>query len=306
MFDFVMGQTHGDVHKVLDRHTGEYPLHVAARLGHMRAAQELVKKQNKVNLDQTNRKTGDTPLHVAIDFNHTDIAKVLLKNHANVNARNKHGKSPLHIATERCNLEIVHRLLEHKAVPHLADEDGNTPLRNAAMYCTPEKGRSVNPVVDALLAAGAKINDGKLMYKIADAGHLRAVEMLLAKGADANEPGDYGITPLYVAAFRAHKSKDPKTKQTYLSIVGALLKSKADAQKAAEYTYAVPDVIDLIHKKAEEVRHSRSKRRRTQSSPSSSSSDGMKDMEQMFRTLQTKDSKKTPDAKRAKLTVRRV
>jgi ankyrin repeat protein len=48
-----------------------------------------------------------------------------------------------------------------------------------------------------LIEAGAEVNDGESVFHAAERFHEDALDLLLAHGADLNEKGDWGNTPLY-------------------------------------------------------------------------------------------------------------
>ena len=57
--------------------------------------------------------------------------------------------------------------------------------------------REAPRIARALLEAGARPNDGESLYHAAQHFHLASLELLLEYGADPNETGDWGNTPLY-------------------------------------------------------------------------------------------------------------
>ena len=156
------------------------------------------------------------------------IVAVLLAAGADVNARST--TTPLHQAAFAEDLESVTMLLEAGAGIHAMDSDGKTPLLAAADY-----GGFRNPeILEALVEAGADVNDrdqvGRtvlehalrspadrvievvrrlldlgadgsvpgLLWEAARGDNPELIAILLAAGADVNDPGQ---SPLHGAAY---------------------------------------------------------------------------------------------------------
>lgn len=106
------------------------------------------------------------PIHFAAKFGHLDIAKVLIENGAEVdkqyNEYNSDGRTPLHFAAERRDLPLVKYLVSEGADVNVTDRAGNVPL-NVAMGdiadIHPDVARcaSTKAVIDFLIFAGADI-----------------------------------------------------------------------------------------------------------------------------------------------------
>jgi ankyrin repeat protein len=291
-FDPILDEVNVDAYKVLIRSRGEYPLHVAVRLGHEKAIRALLKKNPSI-INEKVSKSGDTALHMAALYNNTIIAQLLLEKKADPNTVNKNmmgegRKTPLHIATENYNLAIVDKLIKHGADVNRTDSMGKTPLYNSLINYRPKKNTRINPIFNKLVEAGADINIGTLVYDMADDGNLDAVNTLIAKGANLNIPGPYYVMPLYAAARR-----------NYVPIVEALLKAGADVKEVMEYQNARPEVLELIVQIVTNMRLSRSKRKMSRSS--SSHDNEMKDLESLFGNLSTKRSPSPTLTKRRKI-----
>jgi ankyrin repeat protein len=175
----------------------------------------------------------------AVEQRQTATVRVLLQQGASV-AASMDGEPALWLATRRNNLEMALLLLEHGANPDGANPNGehvtdsSTPLANAAGFnnlalvkALLQKGAKVerketnSPLLYAthpdvlafLLDHGANIHArylyGKrtgatllnhLVSEYSEKDSLKAIQLLLARGADVNEQDDYGRTPLMYAA----------------------------------------------------------------------------------------------------------
>ena len=86
-----------------------------------------------VNVNQTNP-TEETPLMLAAMLGHLRIAEQLIARGADVN---KPGWTPLHYAATGGQIEMIRLLLEHHAYIDAESPNGTTPLMMAAYYGTP-------------------------------------------------------------------------------------------------------------------------------------------------------------------------
>jgi ankyrin repeat protein len=89
-------------------------------------------------------------------------------------------------------LDAARVLLGRGADPNTREETFGVP----ALYAVTGQ-RSVLPVARVLLAAGANPTDGESLHHAAERDHEDALELLLAAGADLNDRGTWGNTPLY-------------------------------------------------------------------------------------------------------------
>lgn len=160
---------------------------------------------------------GETALHIAIKKDYVSLVAMLLANGANAMATNGFGQTPLaYAATHYASLPL---LINAGANPNAADKNGRTPLIEAA------QAGSVK-AVDLLLVFKAdpnrQDNNGQTaLYHVIDSSPetVRAIkiQMLVAAGADPNVADNTGCTPLRYAAGRPS-----------LPMVEALLAAKAN------------------------------------------------------------------------------
>ncbi|GMG99152.1 hypothetical protein Nepgr_000992 [Nepenthes gracilis] len=115
------------------------PLHVVAKLGHVRFATEILNRKPELAEELDSRKS--SPLHLASGKGHLEIVKsLLLVSPEMCLARDIDGRNPLHIAT----VKGQHRVLDEmvRTVPRAARERvslaGDTVLHLCVKYKRPE------------------------------------------------------------------------------------------------------------------------------------------------------------------------
>ncbi|HEY0255183.1 MAG TPA: ankyrin repeat domain-containing protein, partial [Kofleriaceae bacterium] len=156
---------------------------------------------------------GATALHWAVDD--PDKVRVLLDAGANPNARDSTDATPLARAAERDgNTDTIAMMLAHGADPKLV---GDRLGGDAA-------------TLPALIAGGAPTKHALIYAAIA--GHVDAVEVLLARHVDPNTTGNLGMTALMWAA-----------EQGYTDVVEALLAGGANPNIVASFNRSTA----LIH-----------------------------------------------------------
>ncbi|MBK5291893.1 MAG: ankyrin repeat domain-containing protein [Acidobacteriia bacterium] len=195
--------------------------------------------------------SGLTALHLSTG----DIRKVrlLLEKGAGINDRTPHGKTALLVAASRAGAsDTVKLLLDKGSDPGARDKAGATGLILASesgdvgvMELFLAKGSNVDDrpgstfnqvrfgtATEARPQAGNARRGGQsALMAAASGGHLAAVELLLARGADAKVRSGGGFTVLHMAAMRHN-----------LAIVKALLAKGAEAN-AQEFRGLTPLMI---------------------------------------------------------------
>src|SRR5688500_10577644 len=172
----------------------------------------------------------NTALMHAASEDHFDIAKLLLANGAEVNAQTEDGTA-LMKAVRRGNPEMVKLLIEHGADLNAKHRSGNTPLIMSADPSFVEmnaKAGGPQPVqaseiMRLLLAKGANPNDVGQYGRTAlmQASSAAKVQLLLSRGAQVNAKDDEGTTALTRAVDRGD-----------VAIAEALLKAGAEGLNA--------------------------------------------------------------------------
>ncbi|XP_051960222.1 poly [ADP-ribose] polymerase tankyrase-1-like isoform X3 [Xyrauchen texanus] len=199
------------------------PLHLAAGYNRVRIVQLLLQHGADVHAKD---KGGLVPLHNACSYGHYEVTELLLKHGACVNAMDLWQFTPLHEAASKNRVEVCSLLLSHGADPTLVNCHGKSAVDMAP---TPElkerltyefKGHSL---LQAAREADMTKVKKTLALEIINFKHpqtqetalhcavasphpkrKQVTEMLLRKGANVNEKNKDFMTPLHVAAERAH------------------------------------------------------------------------------------------------------
>ncbi|XP_065142846.1 poly [ADP-ribose] polymerase tankyrase-1 isoform X3 [Paramisgurnus dabryanus] len=199
------------------------PLHLAAGYNRVRIVQLLLQHGADVHAKD---KGGLVPLHNACSYGHYEVTELLLKHGACVNAMDLWQFTPLHEAASKNRVEVCSLLLSHGADPTLVNCHGKSAVDMAP---TPElkerltyefKGHSL---LQAAREADMTKVKKTLALEIINFKHpqthetalhcvvasphpkrKQVAELLLRKGANVNEKNKDFMTPLHVAAERAH------------------------------------------------------------------------------------------------------
>ncbi|XP_005398419.1 PREDICTED: tankyrase-1 [Chinchilla lanigera] len=199
------------------------PLHLAAGYNRVRIVQLLLQHGADVHAKD---KGGLVPLHNACSYGHYEVTELLLKHGACVNAMDLWQFTPLHEAASKNRVEVCSLLLSHGADPTLVNCHGKSAVDMAP---TPElrerltyefKGHSLLQAArEADLAKVKKALALEIINFKQPQSHETALhcavaslhpkrkqvtELLLRKGANVNEKNKDFMTPLHVAAERAH------------------------------------------------------------------------------------------------------
>ncbi|XP_018099069.1 poly [ADP-ribose] polymerase tankyrase-1 isoform X3 [Xenopus laevis] len=199
------------------------PLHLAAGYNRVQIVQLLLQHGADVHAKD---KGGLVPLHNACSYGHFEVTESLLKHGACVNAMDLWQFTPLHEAASKNRVEVCSLLLSHGADPTLVNCHGKSAVDMAP---TPElkerlsyefKGHSLLQAArEADLAKVKKTLALEIINFKQPQSHETALhcavaslhpkrkqitELLLRKGASVNEKNKDFMTPLHVAAERAH------------------------------------------------------------------------------------------------------
>jgi len=223
---------------------GVGPLALAARGGHLEAAQTLLDaaaagapdKGGTAKLVQHASGFGLTPLHMAASEGHFNVISMLLGLNAAVETEDTQGKTPLLHAGENGHAEACKLLIEAKANAGTTSSEGETLMHVAARFGDPELIQQVvswkadlhaqdregwTPLheaahwgavaVEVLCSAKADVmmrsRDGETALHVALEGYepVAACEALLRCRADPSAPDVDGETALHVAARRSNE-----------------------------------------------------------------------------------------------------
>uniref|UniRef100_A0A3Q3JDL2 Poly [ADP-ribose] polymerase n=1 Tax=Monopterus albus TaxID=43700 RepID=A0A3Q3JDL2_MONAL len=199
------------------------PLHLAAGYNRVRIVQLLLQHGADVHAKD---KGGLVPLHNACSYGHYEVTELLLKHGACVNAMDLWQFTPLHEAASKNRVEVCSLLLSHGADPTLLNCHSKSSVDMAP---TPElkerltyefKGHSLlqaareADMTKAKKTLALEIINFKHPHTYETALHCavasphpkrkQVTELLLRKGANVNEKNKDFMTPLHVAAERAH------------------------------------------------------------------------------------------------------
>ena len=207
------------------REDGHTPLQIAAGSGSITAVELLLQHGADVN---ARTESGRTPLYIALRYGRPAIVELLLQYGADVHAGAESSGTPLHAAAVHGSLAVVELLLQDGADVYA---DSWSLLYAAAIDA------NNRTIVELLLRHGADVNqkggpDDKTFMEIATergfvehvrqqiealaaeksqalhtaiaAGDLAAVVAALEAGADVNQKGLDGRTPIFAAASGGH------------------------------------------------------------------------------------------------------
>lgn len=184
---------------------------VAATIALRWAAREGLTESTKILLSvgaQAGRQDSNTKtvLMEACEIGHLGVVQTLVKHlkAQGLNERDWRGLTALYYATQGGHEDVVGLLLSKGAQANIADYDKRTPLMVAS-----EQGHVdvVRMLVHSLGLQALEAKDQKgqtALYHAAIQGHEEIVEVLLAKGAQANSSDNQGRTPFVEAAKNGH------------------------------------------------------------------------------------------------------
>jgi len=152
-------------------------LHVAAYLGDLSKAKDLVADGTDVNVKD---KDEFTPLHYAALEGHVETARFLLVCGAEVNAKDVDGCTPLHLAAFRGHANIARLLVD--------------------------KGADLRAPMSVMRQGRIPVVSSTPLHEAIRWGHADVAEALLSRGTAVNEPDGRGDTPLALAMRRREEA----------------------------------------------------------------------------------------------------
>lgn len=189
----------GWLYEVGSASSQEKPLHIAAENGDLTMIRLLLDAGAKVDAEN---KYNEQPLSKAASAGKIEAAKLLIAAGAKVNATGQSG-SALHSAASYGSPEMITFLISAGASTELKDDQGRRPIHPAVL-----KGKIDN--LEALLKAQPDIeapdNMGETpIFKAVcfpeNPEKIAALKLILKLGANPNSVGNYGSTPLHIAAW---------------------------------------------------------------------------------------------------------
>ncbi|XP_066908001.1 serine/threonine-protein phosphatase 6 regulatory ankyrin repeat subunit B-like [Halyomorpha halys] len=186
------------------------PLHIAVMMGDDNIVSFMLEKNASVNAKD---KMNYAPIHYAAVYNRFNAMKKLLDYGAFINSREDVGRTALHIASLAGYENIVHLLLERNASLGIKDMVNNAPLHDAVSYGNlndVKKHINIKDItslliwdldgLDKMLAGEIKKNDA------VSNENLKVVKKLLDHGGSIDSQGEFGRTPLHIAARKGQET----------------------------------------------------------------------------------------------------
>ncbi|HUV64343.1 MAG TPA: ankyrin repeat domain-containing protein [Sedimentisphaerales bacterium] len=200
-------------------------LHIATYMGDLSRAEAFIKEGVDINARDGH---GCAPLHYAVRERQKQVMELLVARGADLDVKNWEGKTPFTVAVERGHKDVAELLANKGANVSSADNEGSTPLHRAVqddqrdmVTFLIDKGTDVNAkdgegqsVLDIALNQNRKETVELLLaedalpssiHVAAKMGDIALVKSFLGKGANINEKGKNGLSPLHTAVWGKNK-----------------------------------------------------------------------------------------------------
>jgi hypothetical protein len=199
-------------------------IHLHARLDNVEGVKRELAKGVSIELEN-NDSWKSRPLHRAAAAGSVRVTELLVSLGADVKAKNGlHGWLPIHYAAKHGSARCIQVLLSAGSPVDTRDRYDQEPILRAAESGDPA---AINVLIDAGAKVDAKADkDGLQPIHVASrAGHAKAVEALLARGADPNAENVHGARPLYFANLK--RDSRHRSMSAILVTAGAGLKASS-------------------------------------------------------------------------------
>ena len=152
---------------------------------------------------------GTTPFMLACANNTLEVVSLLRQGVANIKQKNKKGQSALTLAIQRNDPKVCQFLIENGADVSILDADGNS----LAFYLLNSYSTAAKEVFDVKLELisknGFELSEsegkGQTLYHLAvEKNDLDLIKKLKVFELNVNAKNDDGLTPLHLAAMKAH------------------------------------------------------------------------------------------------------
>ncbi|XP_071095400.1 ankyrin repeat domain-containing protein 50-like [Haliotis cracherodii] len=178
-------------------------VHIACITGHVRMMNYVI-SQNTAAIN-TRGHYGRTPVMIAAEYGHREAFDLLVSIGADMSLVDNNSDKNLHVACFGGHVEMVEYLLsQNTAAINTRGHFGRTPVMIAAEYGHRE-------AFDLLVRKGADVflvddSNDTILHVACFGGHVEMVQYLLSKiTVDINCKGNYGRTPVMVAAEKGHR-----------------------------------------------------------------------------------------------------
>jgi ankyrin repeat protein len=192
------------------------PLHIATQAGNEAVVKLLVEKGAHIDCKDV---YGNLPLHYAAQIGNLEIVEIFInkKEKDIINARNKKKRTALYLASEKGHREIVDFLIRQQADIRCISKNGNSALHYAA--------KAGQMKVLKLLLEEHKwfvnhpnLNKETALHMAAKKGQAAAVQYLITRGFNIDEPNINGCSPLALAIKYQHSETINLLKQNGANI----------------------------------------------------------------------------------------
>ncbi|XP_042519666.1 ankyrin repeat-containing protein ITN1-like [Macadamia integrifolia] len=191
----------------------ETPLHIAAMLGHVEFAKEILKRKPELATELDSESS--SPLHLASAKGNLEMVKELLKINPNVcSVTDQDGRTPLHLAAIKGRIDVMKELIRtRREVIHKRVDRGESILHLCVKHNRLE-------ALKLLLEPASSVQEKQLLNSKDDNGntalHLaiakkqtKSIEVLLSKnGVEVNALNGSGLTALDILAQSPRDAKD--------------------------------------------------------------------------------------------------
>ena len=196
---------------------GQNGLIIAVRYGHTKVTKFLLNNNIEINTnyDCKHGKLVTTALHISAYLGHEEIVKQLIEHKAQIDAIAEEKRTPLHLAEIFGHNNIVQYLLENNA-QQLKDIYGKTPMEYGYFRDLPDlhyfSAVGDEKLVKMNIDTGSfnindkdKLNQQTPLHVATIFGHIRIVNILIAKNANVQVTDADGRTPLDLAKVYCHE-----------------------------------------------------------------------------------------------------
>ncbi|XP_042521189.1 ankyrin repeat-containing protein BDA1-like [Macadamia integrifolia] len=236
---------------ILDRdfmitHFNETPLHIAAMLGHVEFAREILRRKPELATELDSESS--SPLHLASTKGNLEMVKELLRINPDVCCITDHdGRTPLHLAAIKGRIDVMKELIQARPkVIHVRVFDrGESILHLCVKYNRLESLKLIleSATDQELELLNSKDDDGNTALHLAAAKkQTKGIELLLAKnGVEVNALNESGLTALDILAQSPRDMKDMDIGES-LRALGALR-----ARDIGGATITRPNTLTMTH-----------------------------------------------------------